>query len=123
MNLLRAGMIMGGSVTVMAGPYSGMPRLETLMKELAKLRIPSQIRIRSAQKEPGRVESESDMPGREALVKELAMFQIRSQIRFCSTQVQPSPTTTSRRSRCCLSGARAAPARSLAPPLASSCTS
>jgi len=57
MNLQRAGVIKGGFVAIMAGSDSDMPHLETLKKELAKFKIPSQIRICSAHKQPGRLES------------------------------------------------------------------
>lgn len=57
MNLQRAGIITGGFVAIMAGSDSDMPHLETIQKELAKLKIPSQIRICSAHKQPGRLES------------------------------------------------------------------
>merc|ERR1712151_434364 len=57
MNLQRAGMIVGGFVVIAAGSDSDMPHLETLKKELAKFKIPSQIRICSAHKQPGRLEA------------------------------------------------------------------
>merc|ERR1711948_252990 len=57
MNLQRAGMLVGGFVLIAAGSDSDMPHLETLKKELAKFKIPSQIRICSAHKQPGRLES------------------------------------------------------------------
>jgi len=56
MNLQRAGMLVGGFVVIMAGSDSDMPHLETLKKELAKFKIPAQIRISSACKQPGRLE-------------------------------------------------------------------
>merc|ERR1712050_494436 len=56
MNLQRAGMLVGGFVLIAAGSDSDMPHLETLKKELAKFKIPSQIRICSAHKQPGRLE-------------------------------------------------------------------
>merc|ERR1712151_1277250 len=57
MNLQRAGMLVGGFVVIAAGSDSDMPHLETLKKELAKFNIPSQIRICSAHKQPGRLEA------------------------------------------------------------------
>merc|ERR1719382_62068 len=54
---MRAGMIVGGFVVIAAGSDSDMPHLETLKKELAKFSIPSQIRICSAHKQPGRLEA------------------------------------------------------------------
>merc|ERR1712151_1488827 len=57
MNLQRAGMLVGGFVVIAAGSDSDMPHLETLKKELAKFKIPSQIRICSAHKQPGRLEA------------------------------------------------------------------
>merc|ERR1719401_2237283 len=57
MNLQRAGMIVGGFAVIAAGSDSDMPHLETLKKELAKFKIPSQIRICSAHKQPGRLEN------------------------------------------------------------------
>merc|ERR1719362_2422973 len=56
-NLQRAGLIVGGFVVIMAGSDSDMPHLETIKKELSKLKIPSQIRICSAHKQPSRLES------------------------------------------------------------------
>jgi len=56
LNLQRAGMLVGGFVIIAAGSDSDMPHLETLKKELAKFKIPSQIRICSAHKQPGRLE-------------------------------------------------------------------
>merc|ERR1712151_913765 len=53
----RAGIITGGFVAIMAGSDSDMPHLENIQKELAKLRIPSAIRICSAHKQPGRLET------------------------------------------------------------------
>merc|ERR1712176_1129418 len=41
----------------MAGSDSDMPHLENIPKELAKLKIPSAIRICSAHKQPGRLET------------------------------------------------------------------
>merc|ERR1712151_1416869 len=57
MNLQRAGMLVGGFVVIAAGSDSDMPHLESIKKELTKLKIPSQIRICSAHKQPGRLES------------------------------------------------------------------
>merc|ERR1712087_865200 len=57
LNLQRAGMVVGGFVLIAAGSDSDMPHLETLKKELAKFKIPSQIRICSAHKQPGRLEA------------------------------------------------------------------
>merc|ERR1712176_903735 len=45
-------------VVIAAGSDSDMPHLETLKKELAKFKIASEIRICSAHKQPGRLESE-----------------------------------------------------------------
>merc|ERR1712190_58697 len=56
LNLQRAGMVVGGFV-VIAGSDSDMPHLETLKKELAKFKIPSQIRICSAHKQPSRLQA------------------------------------------------------------------
>merc|ERR1712076_120518 len=56
LNLQRAGMVVGGFVVIAAGSDSDMPHLETLKKELAKFKIPSQIRICSAHKQPGKLE-------------------------------------------------------------------
>jgi len=57
MNVQRAGMLVGGFVLIAAGSDSDMPHLESLKKELAKFKIPSQIRICSAHKQPGRLEA------------------------------------------------------------------
>merc|ERR1719183_1822222 len=57
MNLQRAGIITGGFVAIMAGSDSDMPHLENIQKELAKLKIPSAIRICSAHKQPARLEA------------------------------------------------------------------
>merc|ERR1719446_219746 len=57
MNLQRAGIITGAFVAIMAGSDSHMPHLENIQKELAKLKIPSAIRICSAHKQPGRLET------------------------------------------------------------------
>merc|ERR1712125_62468 len=51
------GIITGGFVAIMAGSDSDMPHLENIQKELAKLKIPSAIRICSAHKQPGRLET------------------------------------------------------------------
>lgn len=56
MNLQRAGIIQGGFVAIMAGSDSDMPHLENIKKELAKFKIPAQIRICSAHKQPARLE-------------------------------------------------------------------
>merc|ERR1719487_2722899 len=53
MNLQRAKLITGGFVVIAAGSDSDMPHLETIQKELGKLKVPSQIRICSAHKQPG----------------------------------------------------------------------
>merc|ERR1712226_230662 len=57
MNLQRAGIITGAFAAIMAGSDSDMPHLENIQKELAKLKIPSAIRICSAHKQPGRLEA------------------------------------------------------------------
>merc|ERR1719261_2303614 len=57
LNLQRAKLITGGFVVIMAGSDSDMPHLETLQKELGKFKIPSQIRICSAHKQPGALEN------------------------------------------------------------------
>jgi len=44
-------------VVIAAGSDSDMPHLETLKKELAKFKIPSQIRICSAHKQPARLQA------------------------------------------------------------------
>merc|ERR1712176_1054149 len=44
-------------VVIAAGSDSDMPHLETLKKEVAKFKIASEIRICSAHKQPGRLES------------------------------------------------------------------
>jgi len=56
MNLQRNGMLVGCMAVIAAGSDSDMPHLETLAKELAKFKIPSQIRICSAHKQPARLE-------------------------------------------------------------------
>jgi phosphoribosylaminoimidazole carboxylase PurE protein len=57
MNLQQAGMLVGGFVLIAAGSDSDMPHLENIKKELSKFGIPSQIRICSAHKQPGRLEA------------------------------------------------------------------
>lgn len=57
MNLQRAGMLVGGFAVIAAGSDSDMPHLQTLQKELSKFKIPSQIRICSAHKQPARLEA------------------------------------------------------------------
>jgi len=47
----------GGSVAIFAGSDSDMPHLESIKKELAKFKIPAQIRICSAHKQPARLEA------------------------------------------------------------------
>eukprot|EP00929_Paragymnodinium_shiwhaense_P112441 TRINITY_DN806_c0_g3_i1.p1 TRINITY_DN806_c0_g3~~TRINITY_DN806_c0_g3_i1.p1 ORF type:complete len:562 (-),score=156.50 TRINITY_DN806_c0_g3_i1:14-1459(-) len=44
------------SVAIFAGSDSDMPHLENIAKELSKFKIPSQIRICSAHKQPGKLE-------------------------------------------------------------------
>jgi len=56
MNLQRAKLISGAFVVIAAGSDSDMPHLETIQKELGKFKIPSQIRICSAHKQPGALE-------------------------------------------------------------------
>merc|ERR1719198_2574910 len=46
-----------GFVAIMAGSDSDMPHLENIKKELAKFKIPAQIRICSAHKQPGRLQA------------------------------------------------------------------
>merc|ERR1712151_224679 len=46
----------GPFVAIFAGSDSDMPHLENIAKELSKFKIPSQIRICSAHKQPGRLE-------------------------------------------------------------------
>merc|ERR1719230_577783 len=55
-NLQRAGILMGAFVGIFAGSDSDMPHLENIAKELGKFKIPSQIRICSAHKQPGALE-------------------------------------------------------------------
>merc|ERR1712183_495879 len=55
-NLQRTGMLVGGFAVIAAGSDSDMPHLENIQKELSKFKIPSQIRICSAHKQPGRLE-------------------------------------------------------------------
>merc|ERR1719161_3142636 len=57
LNLARHGLIRGCHAVIAAGSDSDMPHLETLKKELAKFKIPSQIRICSAHKQPSRLEA------------------------------------------------------------------
>jgi len=47
----------GGSVAIFAGSDSDMPHLENIQKELSKFKIPSEIRICSAHKQPARLEA------------------------------------------------------------------
>merc|ERR1712066_336546 len=47
----------GPFVAIFAGSDSDMPHLENIAKELSKFKIPSQIRICSAHKQPGRLEA------------------------------------------------------------------
>merc|ERR1719401_1211172 len=56
LNLQRAGMLVGGFVVIAAGSDSDMPHLESLKKEMGKFKIPCEIRICSAHKQPGRLE-------------------------------------------------------------------
>merc|ERR1719271_897979 len=57
MNLQRAKLITGSFAVIAAGSDSDMPHLETLQKELSKFKIPSQIRICSAHKQPGQLQA------------------------------------------------------------------
>jgi len=57
LNLQRAKLITGGFVVIMAGSDSDMPHLESIQKELGKFKIPSQIRICSAHKQPGALQA------------------------------------------------------------------
>merc|ERR1712203_281167 len=57
MNLQRAGMLVGGFAVIAAGSDSDMPHLQNIQKELSKFKIPSQIRICSAHKQPARLEA------------------------------------------------------------------
>jgi phosphoribosylaminoimidazole carboxylase PurE protein len=57
LNLQRAKLLTGGFAVIMAGSDSDMPHLETLQKELSKFKVPSQIRICSAHKQPGTLEA------------------------------------------------------------------
>merc|ERR1719161_678216 len=57
MNLQQAGMVKGCFVAIMAGSDSDMPHLENIQKELAKFKIPSQIRICSAHKQPSNLQA------------------------------------------------------------------
>merc|ERR1719271_164302 len=54
---VRDGLIRGCNAVIMAGSDSDMPHLETLKKELAKFKIPSQIRICSAHKQPTQLQA------------------------------------------------------------------
>jgi phosphoribosylaminoimidazole-succinocarboxamide synthase len=56
-NLQEAGIITGGFVAIFAGSDSDMPHLQTIQKELTKFKIPSQIRICSAHKQPARLQA------------------------------------------------------------------
>jgi len=47
----------GGFVAIFAGSDSDMPHLENIKKECAKFKIPAEIRICSAHKQPGRLEA------------------------------------------------------------------
>jgi len=57
MNLQREGMLVGGFVVIVAESGSDLGHSEKIQTELAKFKIPSQIRICSAHKQPGRLES------------------------------------------------------------------
>merc|ERR1719231_1515724 len=57
MNLQRAKLITGAFAVIAAGSDSDMPHLETIQKELGKFKIPSQIRICSAHKQPGALQA------------------------------------------------------------------
>jgi len=57
LNLQRAGLAVGCFAVVAAGSDSDMPHLEVLQKELAKFKIPSEIRICSAHKQPGKLQA------------------------------------------------------------------
>merc|ERR550514_2393971 len=57
LNLSRAGVIRGCTAVIMAGSDSDMPHLETLAKELGKYKVPSQIRICSAHKQPAQLQA------------------------------------------------------------------
>lgn len=52
MNLKDAGVIKGCFVVIAAGSDSDLPHLENIQKELSKFKVPSQIRICSAHKQP-----------------------------------------------------------------------
>jgi len=56
-NLQSANLLVGGFAVIAAGSDSDMPHLEILKKELGKFKIPAQIRICSAHKQPGRLEA------------------------------------------------------------------
>jgi phosphoribosylaminoimidazole carboxylase PurE protein len=49
--------VTGPFVVIAAGSDSDMPHLETLKAELAKFKVPSEIRICSAHKQPGRLQA------------------------------------------------------------------
>ena len=55
-SLRKEGYIKGGLVVIMAGSDSDMPHIEKIQKELEKYDIPSDVRICSAHKQPGRCE-------------------------------------------------------------------
>merc|ERR1719277_1006245 len=57
MNLQRAGMLVGGFAVIAAGSDSDLPHLQSIQRELSKFKIPSQIRICSAHKQPARLEA------------------------------------------------------------------
>merc|ERR1719274_557725 len=57
MSLQRAKLITGAFVVIAAGSDSDMPHLETIQKELGKFKVPSQIRICSAHKQPGQLQA------------------------------------------------------------------
>jgi len=56
-NLRTAGLLTGGCVIIMAGSDSDIPHLQNIRKELQKFKIPSQIRICSAHKQPAALEN------------------------------------------------------------------
>jgi fusion protein PurCD len=55
-NLQQTGLIVGGFVAIMAGSDSDMPHLNNLKLELSKFKVPAQIRICSAHKQPSRLQ-------------------------------------------------------------------
>merc|ERR1719401_2315188 len=57
LNLQRAGILTGGFVAIIADSDANISHLESIQTELAKFKIPSQIRICSAHKQPGRLEA------------------------------------------------------------------